>query len=230
MGPGVSRYRSTQSRQDCYEHIHHLFMFTHPPSGRKYIRSQIIFANTLFKAVCYDPEECQVITAGTDRKVCLLIWLHHSTLFMMLFYVLSGRLVTGRPMTAPKLGNWMEAARAVSMDSMSGVAALYPVAVTSSLSFGRTTKGRSLISVGAMCLLVVLCSGHCTVPVLAVVLACRERSQWRNPPAQNSSKRRALGQREHRRGHPTLENSTTPPTRTHGKRQGSIAPTSATTR
>ena len=67
-----------------------------------------------------------------------------------LVYVLSGRLVTGRPMTAPKSGNWMEAARAVSMDSMSGVAALYLVAVTSSLSFGLTTKGRSLILVGAM--------------------------------------------------------------------------------
>lgn len=29
----------------------------------------MIFANTLFKAICYRPDECQIITAGTDRKV-----------------------------------------------------------------------------------------------------------------------------------------------------------------
>ena len=28
-----------------------------------------MFANTMFKAVCYNPEECQIVTAGTDRKV-----------------------------------------------------------------------------------------------------------------------------------------------------------------
>lgn len=33
------------------------------------VRSQVLFANTLFKAVCYRPDECQVITGGTDRKV-----------------------------------------------------------------------------------------------------------------------------------------------------------------
>ena len=30
-----------------------------------------MFANTLFKCVTWhDPEECQLITSGTDRKVC----------------------------------------------------------------------------------------------------------------------------------------------------------------
>ena len=33
------------------------------------VRSQVLFANTLFKAVCYRPDESQVITGGTDRKV-----------------------------------------------------------------------------------------------------------------------------------------------------------------
>ncbi|KAL3317686.1 Cilia- and flagella-associated protein 52 [Cichlidogyrus casuarinus] len=35
----------------------------------KFRRKQIIFANTLFRAVCYHPEECQMITSGTDRKI-----------------------------------------------------------------------------------------------------------------------------------------------------------------
>lgn len=33
------------------------------------MRSQVIFANTMFRAVCYRPDECQIITGGTDRKV-----------------------------------------------------------------------------------------------------------------------------------------------------------------
>lgn len=33
------------------------------------MRSQVLFANTLFKAICYRPDESQVITGGTDRKV-----------------------------------------------------------------------------------------------------------------------------------------------------------------
>lgn len=32
-------------------------------------RSQMILANTLFQCVCYHPEEFQIITSGTDRKV-----------------------------------------------------------------------------------------------------------------------------------------------------------------
>ena len=36
---------------------------------RRFVRNQIIFANTMFKAVCYRPDESQIITAGTDRKV-----------------------------------------------------------------------------------------------------------------------------------------------------------------
>ena len=34
-----------------------------------FVRSQVIFANTLFKAVCYRTDESQIITGGTDRKV-----------------------------------------------------------------------------------------------------------------------------------------------------------------
>lgn len=33
------------------------------------MRSQIIFSNTMFRAVCYRPDECQIITTGTDRKI-----------------------------------------------------------------------------------------------------------------------------------------------------------------
>lgn len=36
---------------------------------KRFVRSQIIFANTLFKCVAYHPDECQVITSGTDRKI-----------------------------------------------------------------------------------------------------------------------------------------------------------------
>lgn len=32
-------------------------------------RSAIVFATTMFKAVCYSQDESQIITAGTDRKV-----------------------------------------------------------------------------------------------------------------------------------------------------------------
>ncbi|XP_074647613.1 cilia- and flagella-associated protein 52-like [Tubulanus polymorphus] len=32
-------------------------------------RNQIIFENTLFKCICYNYDECQVITGGTDRKI-----------------------------------------------------------------------------------------------------------------------------------------------------------------
>ena len=35
----------------------------------KFVRNQIIFANTLFKQVRYRPDEAQVLTVGTDRKV-----------------------------------------------------------------------------------------------------------------------------------------------------------------
>ena len=34
------------------------------------MRNQIVFATTMFKAVCYyQPDECQIITTGEDRKV-----------------------------------------------------------------------------------------------------------------------------------------------------------------
>lgn len=33
------------------------------------VRRTIVFANTMFKAICYSPDESQIITAGTDRKI-----------------------------------------------------------------------------------------------------------------------------------------------------------------
>lgn len=36
---------------------------------RKRTRSQTVFANTLFKCVCYNKEETQIFTSGTDRKI-----------------------------------------------------------------------------------------------------------------------------------------------------------------
>ncbi|VDM05102.1 unnamed protein product [Schistocephalus solidus] len=35
----------------------------------EYKRLQIIFANTLFRVICFHPSEVQVLTAGTDRKI-----------------------------------------------------------------------------------------------------------------------------------------------------------------
>uniref|UniRef100_A0A8C4VB53 Cilia- and flagella-associated protein 52 n=1 Tax=Falco tinnunculus TaxID=100819 RepID=A0A8C4VB53_FALTI len=35
----------------------------------RFIRRQMILANTLFKCVCYHPEEYQIITSGTDRRI-----------------------------------------------------------------------------------------------------------------------------------------------------------------
>lgn len=35
----------------------------------RFVRNQIIFANTLFKAVCYQPEETQLLSGGSDRKI-----------------------------------------------------------------------------------------------------------------------------------------------------------------
>ncbi|NXT26149.1 CFA52 protein, partial [Syrrhaptes paradoxus] len=35
----------------------------------RFTRKQMILANTLFKCVCYHPEEHQIITSGTDRKI-----------------------------------------------------------------------------------------------------------------------------------------------------------------
>ncbi|KAM9491549.1 LOW QUALITY PROTEIN: cilia- and flagella-associated protein 52 [Salvelinus alpinus] len=34
-----------------------------------FVRNQIVLANTLFRSVCYHPEEYQIITSGTDRKI-----------------------------------------------------------------------------------------------------------------------------------------------------------------
>lgn len=35
----------------------------------------MILANTLFQCVCYHPEEFQIITSGTDRKVRVKVFL-----------------------------------------------------------------------------------------------------------------------------------------------------------
>ncbi|KAG9350472.1 hypothetical protein JZ751_026835 [Albula glossodonta] len=35
----------------------------------RFVRYQMVLANTLFKNVCYHPEEHQIITSGTDRKI-----------------------------------------------------------------------------------------------------------------------------------------------------------------
>ncbi|KFO86672.1 WD repeat-containing protein 16, partial [Buceros rhinoceros silvestris] len=35
----------------------------------RFVRKQMFLANTLFKCVCYHPEEYQLITAGTDRRI-----------------------------------------------------------------------------------------------------------------------------------------------------------------
>ncbi|XP_078426734.1 cilia- and flagella-associated protein 52 [Cetorhinus maximus] len=35
----------------------------------RYARNQMILANTLFKCVCYHPEEYQILTSGKDRKI-----------------------------------------------------------------------------------------------------------------------------------------------------------------
>uniref|UniRef100_A0A2K5ILM4 Cilia- and flagella-associated protein 52 n=1 Tax=Colobus angolensis palliatus TaxID=336983 RepID=A0A2K5ILM4_COLAP len=37
--------------------------------GERLRRNQMILANTLFQCVCYHPEEFQIITSGTDRKI-----------------------------------------------------------------------------------------------------------------------------------------------------------------
>ncbi|XP_053355155.1 cilia- and flagella-associated protein 52 [Clarias gariepinus] len=35
----------------------------------RFVRNQMILANTLFKSVCYHPDEYQILTSGTDRKI-----------------------------------------------------------------------------------------------------------------------------------------------------------------
>ncbi|XP_028829346.1 cilia- and flagella-associated protein 52 isoform X2 [Denticeps clupeoides] len=35
----------------------------------RFVRNQMVLANTLFRGVCYHPEEFQIITCGTDRKI-----------------------------------------------------------------------------------------------------------------------------------------------------------------
>lgn len=46
-------------------------------------RNAIVFATTMFKAVCYSQDESQIITAGTDRKVSHTILSDSPNLFML---------------------------------------------------------------------------------------------------------------------------------------------------
>lgn len=36
---------------------------------RRYKRSQVLFANTLFQCIAYHPEEFHILTGGSDRKI-----------------------------------------------------------------------------------------------------------------------------------------------------------------
>lgn len=36
---------------------------------KRFVRNQILFANTIFRQTCYRPDEAQVLTVGSDRKV-----------------------------------------------------------------------------------------------------------------------------------------------------------------
>lgn len=44
-----------------------LFFFV---SLRRFVSLQMVIDSTLFRTVCYHPEEYQIITSGTNRKVC----------------------------------------------------------------------------------------------------------------------------------------------------------------
>eukprot|EP01137_Pigoraptor_chileana_P008790 Opistho-2@56123 len=41
----------------------------------RFLCNQVMFAATMFKSVCYHPDECQIVTGGTDRKVRGVLWL-----------------------------------------------------------------------------------------------------------------------------------------------------------
>jgi WD40 repeat protein len=41
----------------------------HCLSIRRYARSQVLFANTLFQCIAFHPEEFHIITGGSDRKI-----------------------------------------------------------------------------------------------------------------------------------------------------------------
>ena len=42
----------------------------------RYVRNQVLFAPTFFNACCYYPDESQLLTSGTDRKVNLYNFFH----------------------------------------------------------------------------------------------------------------------------------------------------------
>lgn len=43
---------------------------------RRFVSLQMVIANTLFRTVCYHPDVYQIITSGTDRKVCFVTLTH----------------------------------------------------------------------------------------------------------------------------------------------------------
>ena len=58
------------SLSSCPSDIHSVYLLPFIYlAHRRFVRNQIMFANTLFSAVCYRPDECQVVTIGTDRKI-----------------------------------------------------------------------------------------------------------------------------------------------------------------
>jgi WD40 repeat protein len=38
---------------------------------RRFVRNQVMFGSTVFKGVAYFPDESQLLTVGTDCKVCI---------------------------------------------------------------------------------------------------------------------------------------------------------------
>jgi len=52
----------------------------------RYVRNQIIFANTMFKVVCYRPDESQIVTAGTDKNVSDLNPQNYSSSVILVAY------------------------------------------------------------------------------------------------------------------------------------------------
>ena len=70
MGPQVSTPLTLSIIVNKY--YNEDLLSTHTPilsTYRRFVRSQVIFANTMFRAVCYRQDECQIITGGTDRKI-----------------------------------------------------------------------------------------------------------------------------------------------------------------
>ena len=69
------------------------------------VRHTIVFANTMFKAICYNPSESQIITTGTDRKVRVgSLDSLMSLLFHILKFVFQGLVTLGEAWLALSIG------------------------------------------------------------------------------------------------------------------------------